>query len=73
MDNYELGRDYGQEIIGTCKSADHELMDDTRFCMGIDAVAFCCELCGWWCEISECNNDTGVEMCDECKGEDDED
>ena len=33
----------------------------------IDGEIFCCDNCGWWCEVS----DRGQEFCSDCEADDD--
>lgn len=63
------------ELIGTCDSRDpqEELGDDSVLLAEFDMLAFCCDCCGWWCDMDEANdapNGQGF-VCDDCK-EDDE-
>lgn len=46
-------------------SEDEMTVDD---CHALDALVFCCERCGWWCEQSEMAE--GDEwICDDCSNE----
>jgi hypothetical protein len=36
----------------------------------IDSEIFCCDNCGWWCEVSESNEDGPNQICDDCNDED---
>lgn len=64
-------------LIGTCESVqdaitkhDFEDTDDAidQVNERIDDIGFCCELCGWWCELSESND---CDICNDCfEGED---
>lgn len=36
----------------------------------IDDAIFCCEQCGWWCEISEqVEDENGEWLCNDCGGQ----
>ncbi len=72
-----------EKLIGTTDSLesalefhDHEdLSEVPAFLELFDAMCFCCETCGWWCDIDEANdhpNGHGFE-CDGCQGVDPED
>ncbi|QIG68128.1 hypothetical protein EVB55_193 [Rhizobium phage RHph_Y68] len=64
-----------ESLRGTCKSLEEVLdfyeMDDAEndieFLRDIDDKVFCCETCGWWCEISEvCDTVGHTLICLEC-------
>ncbi len=66
-------------LLGTCKSVDEGIQDefgedvelqdiDIKLLKELDDIAFCCEACGWWSEISMAAEDGGI--CTDC--EDDE-
>lgn len=70
----KTAEDIADELQGTCMSMTevlerHEMEgaeDDADFCYGIDSRIFCCELCGWWLEISEMCPDHDEWKCDDC-------
>lgn len=39
-----------------------ELTEDD--CFVLDSIVLLCELCGWWCDSDEMEDD----LCDECQG-----
>lgn len=59
-------------LQGTCNSLeadeDHAgLLNDLDFCALLDSLVFCCELCNWWCELSEMGNDGNSNgICRDC-------
>lgn len=62
-----------EDLQGTCKTIDDNLPDGMEFTdltsqdhVIIDTQVFCCEQCGWWCEISEQNKNDGDYICDDC-------
>lgn len=63
-----------QEVIdalqGTCGSlSDHATDDecnDPAFCTEVDDQLFCCDACGWWCEIGEQSTDESAQICEDC-------
>lgn len=69
--------DIVHDLLGTCKSLEEVCSDDEIndkvVTDAIDAEIFECDGCGWWCELSELNDDTGRWLCDDCSDEPDED
>ncbi len=68
------------QLLGTCRGID-ELLDegedpyDDVLTGAIDAEIFCCDDCGWWCEICEANVEESAkrnnDVCTDCAPEDD--
>lgn len=60
-------RTVADALIGTAgdlsQHATAEEINDYKFCCELDALAFQCETCGWWCDISEMTDD---DICDDC-------
>lgn len=53
------------DLRGTCKSLDIELytVDERN---ELDDEIFCCEECGWWCDVDELNERDGNQLCNDC-------
>lgn len=58
-------------LMGTCKSLDDALeeldsegADDMAFCLQLDGLVFCCDVCSWWSCVSEMGSDM---VCLECE------
>ena len=71
------------DLMGTCKSmtgvlATFDLTEDDFIMsdhLAIDHEIFQCDGCGWWCGTEEMNDNPeldGNQVCQDCKGEDDE-
>lgn len=58
------------QLIGTCDSGT-ELLEELsqEELEEFDQLAFCCDTCGWWYEISEMS-DEADEVCRTCGDED---
>lgn len=41
-----------------------QLEDDKEFLAELDNTLFCCECCGWWCELSEMSDNHSWECVD---------
>lgn len=56
-----------EELRGTCDSFD-DIDDFSQAELEeLDGEIFCCDTCGWWCEISEAEaNDGGQDICGDC-------
>lgn len=63
-----------RRLQGTCQSLDEAVGFELDLsegelaavdCHALDALVFCCECCGWWCEQSEMS-ETMDWMCDDC-------
>jgi hypothetical protein len=67
------------DLQGTCTSINDHLpegMDDMDLTSEdhdvIDNQIFLCETCGWWCEISEQDEDGNCQDCHEASEEDED-
>ena len=60
--------DLAEKLVGTCRFIDISiaLNDNIHLIEEFDTLAFSCDGCGWWCDISELNNENGERFCDEC-------
>lgn len=48
-----------------------DLANDKVFCERLDELVFICNVCDWWCDISELSdNGDGELVCDECHSSD---
>ena len=67
-----LANEVAAELVGSSQMlndvATVSERDDMRFCVALDALVMCCELCGWWVDTEEINTDTpsGEALCDDC-------
>jgi hypothetical protein len=43
----------------------------TEECEEFDDIVFNCERCNWWCSTEELNDETGMQLCDDCQAEED--
>lgn len=59
-----------EELCGTCQGMPdwvEEDPDEQEIYRATDQLMFCCAQCGWWCDISEANeNPEGSENGDLC-------
>lgn len=68
----ELAHDAAKHLVGTCKTlADlgeefENVENETAFCTTLDSLIFCCDCCGWWCDVDELKNETEQELCEDC-------
>ncbi len=65
-----------ENLIGRCSavtSADEESIQEEwtqEQREYFDTLAFLCDDCGWWCDMSECNNEENLQgLCDQCNGD----
>jgi len=68
--------DIAHELQGSASSLESVLEyngmeaagDDQDFLQALDQLVFCCDDCGWWCEISEMidTGDSSEQVCDDC-------
>lgn len=63
-----------ERLIGTCENCNpaEELTTDTEM-TAFDALAFECNVCGWWCSTEELNNGGHQNLCDECQADEEPD
>lgn len=68
-----LAEQAAEQLQGTCKSIHdlgeefEEAQNDKIFCERLDDLVFECEVCNWWCELSEMSD---IEMtCDDCRSD----
>jgi len=58
-------------LQGSCEIIEggeyEHLLDNQEFCDLLDSLIFCCEVCDWWCEVSEKSGDRPV--CLDCEDE----
>lgn len=64
-----------EDLTGSCDSL-HSVLNSYGFTdddmtsekyLRLDEEIFCCDSCGWWCEINEEHeNDNGDRVCDDC-------
>jgi hypothetical protein len=58
------------QLVGSCQDlsavATEAERNDMQFCVALDALVMCCELCGWWVDAEEINTDSGEALCDDC-------
>ena len=53
-------------LVGTCNSFDPSEYSD-EIVSEVDNHIFCCEECGWWCEMSEMSDDEEHDWtCSDC-------
>lgn len=46
------------------------LEDDIEWCLSLDDLVFCCEVCDWWHTLSECaDSGRSQGICEECFNE----
>lgn len=61
-------------LQGSCQDMDdvatEEERNDPEFCRAVDDHIFCCDTCGWWCEIGEQSEAEDDQICDDCFNED---
>lgn len=67
-------QEIAEKLIGSCHNPELEdLVNrfDADQCAELDALAFNCTQCGWWCSADECNDSpaTGEWICDDCNSE----
>ena len=80
MSNKELANKLIVDLMGSCGTIDEALayygytditkVDNEVFRI-VDEAIFCCEICGWWYEVSQMSEDIGV--CCDCSPEEEED
>ena len=62
------------EYCGTCDSLPEEVLADSDLCEQVEHLMFECMTCNWWCDVSEQReDDSGQNVCSDCKDDDDED
>lgn len=49
-------------LMGSCHTIESDedhahLLDNEEFCALLDSIIFLCEVCNWWCELSEMGAD----------------
>lgn len=82
MTDKEKAHKVADALLGTCMTLEHVIQieletEDTdavqtpEFTDELDNTVFCCDLCSWWCEISE-ESDTEGGCCTDCVPEDEE-
>jgi hypothetical protein len=62
------------DLTGSCNSLAQilerhdaiELEDNLAFLTHLDSEIFLCDICGWWCEISEAVDVEHGIVCDQC-------
>lgn len=74
--NQDRVNEVASDLQGTCKSLDDfatpEEANDVDFCRAIDDIVFCCDECGWWCDVGEQSHDKG-EVCTDCNPDSEDD
>lgn len=65
LENEEFARGvvYGQSLLGGCDSGDELGECSGDFADGVDSVVGRCEVCSWWVEAHELNED---QICEDC-------
>ena len=67
------------ELMGSCRSIESDperehLLNNAEFCQLLDGLIFNCEVCNWWCELSEMAADGNQHgICTDCHDEDEDD
>lgn len=66
-------------LNGSCETLHHALdtfdattlEDDEKFLNYLDSEIFNCSCCGWWCEVSDINEQDSEFVCNDCFCEED--
>lgn len=63
----ERAHEVADDLKGTARDlsefATAEEINNIKFCCELDALIFSCQLCGWWCDVDEMEQD---DICIEC-------
>lgn len=62
------------DLQGTCNGLEsflerhdaEDLIDHAPFLHYLDNHIFLCDVCGWWCELSEAAEDSDTVVCTDC-------
>ena len=74
VDPAEFAEQVAHELMGTCDSlyealerhGREDMESNDQFCARLDSMAFCCEQCNWWFEISEMTDKSDRWVCETC-------
>lgn len=67
-----------EDLRGTCQifacvASDYGVLEEDMTIADwqyIEEQIFCCNCCGWWCDVAECHDTEDGMMCDDCAGDD---
>ncbi len=63
------GEDYAErELLGSCADAPDDV--GPWFEMGVESVAFQCDVCGFWCSVDEHSDRADEAVCNDCADRD---